>query len=102
MSRTRKFLQTALSIMMILSMSLPLVETQPVAAQGSDGIQREYNAETGKVSLITGTGSEPITVMGAMSANMTSTERSEVLVQRFAPEFGLTKPAEELRVSEET
>src|SRR6266545_2619954 len=102
MTLTRKFAQAALSLTVILSMTLSVVQTQPAAAQGNGGLQRDYNAETGKVTHLSGIGNEPITLLGAMSADMTTAERSDVLAQRFAPEFGLTNPAEELRRADES
>jgi Zn-dependent metalloprotease len=104
MNTTNKFFRTAITLVGICSLLFSSLQIQPtpVSAQGNDGIHRDYNAETGKVSHITGTGNEPITVMSAMSADMTSTERSDVLVERFAPEFGLTDPSEELIVADES
>ncbi|MFT3895362.1 MAG: hypothetical protein QM730_27365 [Anaerolineales bacterium] len=104
MNTTHKFVRTAVTLIGIFSILFSSLQIQPTvaAAQGTDdGIQRDYNSETGKVTHITGTGNEPITVMGAMSADMTSTERSDVLVERFAPEFGLSEPSEELIVADE-
>ena len=104
MQPTHKFLRTAITLIGVISMlvSALQIQPQPVLAQGKDGIQRDYNTETGKVSRITGTGNEPITVMGAMSADMSPEQRSDVLVERFAPEFGLTSPSEELTLADES
>ncbi|MFT3894165.1 MAG: hypothetical protein QM730_21245 [Anaerolineales bacterium] len=105
MNTTHKFVRTAVTLIGIFSILFSSLQIQPTvaAAQGTDdGIQRDYNSETGKVTHITGTGNEPITVMGAMSADMTSTERGDVLVERFAPEFGLSEPSEELVVADES
>ena len=105
MKTTHKFLRTFITLIGVTSMlvSALQIQPQPVLAQGGDdGIQRDYNTETGKVTRITGTGTEPLTLMGAMSADMNSTERSNVLVERFAPEFGLAQPSEELVLSDES
>jgi hypothetical protein len=81
MKSTHKFLRTFITLIGAMSITFSAFQPLPASAQGKDGIQRDYNAETGKVTRITGTGNEPLTVMGAMSENMTSTERSDVLVQ---------------------
>jgi len=102
MKTTHKFTRATVTILGMAAILLSALHVPPASAQKGDGIQRDYNAETGKVSHITGLGNEPITISGAMSANMDSQERSEVLVNRFAPEFGLTRPEEELQLSKES
>jgi hypothetical protein len=52
MFRIRKFVNLVFSIVMVLSMTLTLTQPQPVSAQGKDGLKRQLNAETGKVSFI--------------------------------------------------
>jgi len=94
----RKVTSMLSSSIVILSMVLSGIQPMSVSAQGTDGIHRDYNAETGKVSRITGDGNQPIVILGAMSSGMTERQRSDTLLQRFAPEFGLTNPAKELRV----
>ena len=105
MKTSYNFLRNVFSFIAILSLALSpfQVQPQPVLAQGGDGdIEHYYNAESGKVTRITGKGNEPLTVMGAMSTDMTPAERSDVLVQTFAPEFGLTSPSEELTLADES
>ncbi|HLO33505.1 MAG TPA: choice-of-anchor Q domain-containing protein [Anaerolineales bacterium] len=103
MTLTRKFTQAFLAFTMILSTILSLSQPQAaVSAQKDDGIHRDYNAESGKVTRITGTNNEPISLMSAMSADLTAQERSEVLVEQFAPEFGLTQPSQELQLAKES
>ena len=52
----------SLSMMMILSMVLSLTQPLPVSAsqpqQASDGLKREHNAQTGKVTLISPSNAE--------------------------------------------
>ena len=52
MPTSRKFTQAMLSFIVILSLTLPLTRTQPVAAQSEDGIRRQVNSESGKVNFI--------------------------------------------------
>ncbi len=98
----RKFSFWLLSFIVLLTMVFSTFQPLSASAQGSDGIQRNYNAESGKVTHITGTGNEPIILMGAMSTDMTPAERSDILVERFAPEFGLTSSSEELTLADES
>jgi ribosomal protein L24 len=68
------------------------------SAQGKDGLKRQFNAQTGKVSFI---GPETGRVLSASGALGITTfarpaDPGMALVQRFGPEFGLTNPEREL------
>src|SRR5690349_1069817 len=94
MSSFYKFFHAATSSLVLFSLTLSALPTPSASAQAQeDGIVRDYNAETGKVSMISGADDEPITILSAMSTNMTDEERADALVQSFAPEFGVTDPA---------
>lgn len=100
MSSTQKFVQNAIAILGVFAILLSTVGAPSVSAQRGDGIERDYNAQTGKVTHLTGVGNAPVLVASAMASGMTVVERTDTLAYRFAPEFGLTNPREELRVLE--
>ncbi len=98
----RKATNLLVSFVVLMSMMVPSLQPSRVSAQAQTqtGIQREYNVETGKVTLITGENHEPISVLGPSAVNMTPEAQSLALVQHFASEFGLTEPSKELKLSE--
>ena len=96
----RRSTNLLISMVVLISMLFPGVQPKPASAQAQDDIHREYNAETGKVAFIAGEGRKPVVVLGASALGMTPEAQSLALVQRFAPEFGLTDPSQELRLSE--
>ncbi|MGB8982606.1 MAG: hypothetical protein WCC12_12070 [Anaerolineales bacterium] len=101
MTRTRKLTQAVLSFIVILSMALPLTQTQSAAAQEGDGVRKQVNSESGKVSFIgpeSGRRSVSSRTLGsAPRAQAVSPAESALsLVKRFAPEFGVSDPGRDL------
>ncbi|MBI5954423.1 MAG: hypothetical protein HY865_22430 [Chloroflexi bacterium] len=90
---------TTLIVLFSLTLSAFQMPTTTVSAQGQDdGIVREYNSDTGKVTMITGANDEPVAMLGAMSMGMTDEQRADALVQSFAPEFGVANPQADLEM----
>ena len=52
MPKIRRFTQFIFSTIVILSMSLSVSQPKSASAQRGDGIRRQLNAETGRVSFI--------------------------------------------------
>jgi hypothetical protein len=97
-SSLRRLVNTLVSLVVTLTMLVPGFQPMPVLAQEpAGGLQRGYNAESGKVSWISGADHQPLAVLGPRATGMTAEAQSLALVQRFASEFGLTSPSEELR-----
>ena len=97
----RRFTNFLIAFVVLVTTLLPSLQPSfSVRAQAQDGIHREYNAETGKVNLITGVNHAPISVLGASAVGVSSETQSLAIVQRFAPEFGLTDPSNELQLSD--
>ncbi|MBI5962993.1 MAG: M4 family metallopeptidase, partial [Chloroflexi bacterium] len=98
----RKVTNLLVSFVVLMSMTIPSLQSSPVSAQAQTqtGLHREYNAESGKVTLITGENHELISVLGPNAVNLTPEAQSLALVQHFGSEFGLTNPAKELKLSE--
>ncbi len=86
MSSKNKYLQTILTVIVLVDgYSFLLSDSSAASAQGEqgDGIVRDYNAETGKVTMISGEDNEPITILGAMEAGMTDEQRADMLGAKF-------------------
>ena len=96
----RRYTNLLITFVVLMSMLFPGLQPNPASAQAQDDIRREHNAETGKVTFISGASHKPVSVLGASALGMTPEEQSLALAQRFAPEFGLTNPPQELRLSD--
>src|SRR5512138_1296590 len=102
MTRTRKFAQALLSIIVILSMVLPLTQTQPVSAQEEgDDVRKLTNSGTGKVNFIGPLSGRQYVSPDALGIPKgahapTSAEAAMALAERFAPEFGIEHPKSDL------
>lgn len=96
MRQTRKLAQISLSLVMILSIGLSLTQPKHVSAQGEDGIQRQVNAQTGKVSLIAPASGGPLSAARVLGISVSPEDPAMALVKRFAPEFGLRNPERDL------
>jgi len=83
---------------MILSMGLSLTQPESASAQGQDGIKRQFNAQTGKVSFIGPESGRALSAAKALGtfASGRPADPAMALAQRFAPEFGLQNPEREL------
>ncbi|HET9911510.1 MAG TPA: M4 family metallopeptidase, partial [Anaerolineales bacterium] len=97
MSTHRRLLQT-FSVIVILSMMFSGFSLPVVSAQEGDGIERQVNAQTGKVSFI---GPEngrmvPATKALGISPSARPADPGMALAKRFGPEFGLKDPARDL------
>ena len=100
MSKMSRFIQCVFSSLMILSIGFSATQPKSAAAQGGDGIKRQFNSESGKVNFI---GPESGRVVPAAKAlGISSFARPQdpalALAKRFAPEFGLKNPERDLSV----
>src|SRR5512138_288037 len=95
----RKFLPF-LSVIVILSILFSGFSLPTASAQGgNDGVRRQRNAQTGKVSFI---GPESGRVLRAakalgISPSAHPQDPGMALAKRFGPEFGLRNPVRDLR-----
>ncbi len=92
---TRKFVHI-FSIMAILAMLFSSI--QPIAgqAQSDDGIKREVNAESGRVSFVGPAYGRSVSAAKALGTSIRPQDPAMALAQRFAPEFGLQNPERNL------
>jgi Zn-dependent metalloprotease len=95
MSFHRSLLQV-ISVVVILTMLFSGLPT--ASAQGPDGIERQINAQTGKVSFIGPENGQTLSAPDAlgMGAAMQPQDPAMALAKRFGPEFGLKDPEQEL------
>jgi len=98
MSHFRRFTHIVLAISMLLPIALSLTQPKFASAQAGDGIKRQLNAQTGKVSFI---GPESGHVLSAakalgISSSVRPVDPAMALAKRFAPEFGLRDPERSL------
>ncbi|HSB01867.1 MAG TPA: hypothetical protein VLE49_14550, partial [Anaerolineales bacterium] len=109
MTSTRKFTQAVLSLTMILSMVLSLLQTQPVVAAGgptqgptSDSVKKEVNSETGKVSFLVPAGGRSSVSAAAWGVDVRNpvADPGMAVAKQFAPEFGVQNPEQDLTVME--
>ena len=96
MSKTRRFTQFIFSTLIILSLSLSVSQPQSASAQGGDGIKRQVNAETGKVSFIGPQSGRSVSAAKALGTFIRPQDPAMALAKRFAPEFGLKNPERDL------
>jgi bacillolysin len=88
--------QKILAILVVLNIMLTGLHPAHASAQSSDGISRQVNSGTGRVSFI---GPETGRVLSASQALGNSAQLHDpalTLVIRFAPEFGLRNPEQDL------
>ncbi len=93
----RRLLQI-FSSLVILTILFSGFQLPPASAQGNDGIKRQHNAQTGKISFI---GPESGRVLSAakalgISPSARPADPALALAKRFGAEFGLTNPVRDL------
>ena len=91
MLRHRRLLQivSTIVIITILFSSLPFA---PAAAQGNDGLKREVNPQTGKVSLLGPETGRALSASKALGNAVRPQDPALALARRFGPDFGLQNP----------
>ena len=82
----------------ILAIVLSGLQFSTAAAQEGDGIDRNVNAQTGKLNFISPTSGRPLPAAQALgiSPSALAADPAMALAERFGPEFGLRNPAQEL------
>ncbi len=91
---TRRRLLRIISIIVSLSILFSSVPGRSASAQGEDGLKREANPQTGKVSFIgpeNGSGL-PLSKALGTSPSVRVQNPPMALAKRFGPEFGLKNP----------
>jgi bacillolysin len=93
-----KFTQLFLSVVVVLTMTISTFRLPSVYAQGTGGIKRQINPQTGKLSFIGPENGHSLSASQALG--ITSFARPAdlalALAERFGPEFGLKNPERDL------
>src|SRR5690349_10442301 len=87
-------LLSSFSILVILSMLFSGLS--PVSAQQGDGIERQVNTQTGKVSFLGPQDGQFVAGSQALGKSIRPEDPGMALAERFGPEFGLRDPGREL------
>jgi Zn-dependent metalloprotease len=95
----RYFFSRVAVLLTILVMLITQMQAQPVLAQNGkgDGLERQVNAETGRLSFITAEGGQPLSAARAFGEmSIRPQDPALALATRYGPEFGLKDPQSEL------
>src|SRR5690242_21755237 len=95
MSMHRKLFHS-LSVIVILTMLFSGFAPSPASAQEGDGVERQVNAQTGKVSFIGSESGQVLPASAALGKSSRPQDPAMALAKRFGPEFGLQDPQSEL------
>ncbi len=77
------------SVIAILAMTFSNVKPARVEAQSGDGLNRQVNAESGRVSFITPADGKPLSAARAFGQSNRPQDPALALAVRYAPEFGI-------------
>ncbi len=86
------------SIVMVLALMLSHVQPSDVQAQDGDGLQRQVNAESGRVSFISPGSGSSISAARVLGKTILPPDPALALAVRYAPEFGLQDAERNLSV----
>src|SRR5512140_2220859 len=84
------------SILAVLAMLFSNVQPPRAQAQSGDGLDRQVNAESGRVSFITPADGKSLSAARALGASIRPQDPAMALAVRYAPEFGLQNPERSL------
>ncbi|HET9905894.1 MAG TPA: M4 family metallopeptidase, partial [Anaerolineales bacterium] len=84
----------------ISSIGLSVIQPRAVSAQVSDGIKRQINAESGKISFIGPESGRAVPAAQALGIFARPADPAVALARRFAPQFGLNDPVRNLSVKQ--
>ncbi len=76
------------SVIAILAMTFSNVKPAYVQAQSGDGLNRQVNAESGRVSFITPADGKSLSAARALGESIRPQDPAMALAVRYSPEFG--------------
>jgi len=85
-----------LTIIIALTLMFSAVQPSAVSAQSSDGVKRQINPQSGRVSFIGPESGRALPAFRALGMFARPQDPARALAERFAPEFGLKNPSREL------
>ncbi len=92
----RKLTSTLASFTVIFSLIFSRFQPTLASAQTGDGINRQVNPESGRVSFIGPESGRALSAFRALGTFLRPQDPAMALVKRFGPEFGLSNPEHEL------
>jgi Zn-dependent metalloprotease len=90
-----RFLQF-ISMIVVFTLLFSSVSLPSVSAQGGDGLQRQVNPQTGKVSFLGPENGRSLSASRALGTFIRPQDPALALAKRFGPEFGLRNPERDL------
>src|SRR5215211_7744266 len=93
----RRRLLSFFSILVIITMLFSGLPSQSASAQGPDEIERQLNAQTGKVSFISPENGQALPARDVFDSSIPPQDPAMALAKRFGPEFGLKDPQRDLQ-----
>ncbi|MBK9926592.1 MAG: hypothetical protein IPP66_15055 [Anaerolineales bacterium] len=88
--------QKLITITLIFNMLFSAIQPVTVSAQSGDGIRRQFNAQSSRVSFIGPESGRVLSASRILGAFARPQDPGRALVNKFAPEFGVTNPARDL------
>src|SRR5258708_28269980 len=95
---TKNSNQRIISVLFILTILLSNLQTPVVSAQTGDGLKRQRNPESGKVSFLSPESGRALPASKALGTSIRPLDPALTLVNRYAPEFVIKDPSRELPV----
>jgi len=92
------FLLKAFSLLVVLAMAFSYVQPPAAQAQGGDGLKREVNAESGRVSFIRPEKGVSLSAARALGESILPQDPAMTLAVRYAAEFGLQDAGRNLSI----
>jgi Zn-dependent metalloprotease len=77
------------SSLAVLAMLFSSIQPPAVQAQGGDGLKREFNAESGRVSFLSPTSGKSLSAGRALQTSIHPQDPAMALAVKYAPEFGM-------------
>src|SRR5688500_1250494 len=85
-----------ISLIVVFTLLFSSFSLPTVSAQGGDGLKRDVNPQTGKVSFLGPETGRTLSASRALGTFLHPQDPAMALAKRFAPEFGLKNPEREL------
>ena len=96
MYKNQRSVQSLLSVIAILTMTFSGFSSSPVQAQIVNGLKRQLNSQSGKISSIGPETGQVISASKALGTFVRPQDPGMALAKRFAPEFGIKNPERDL------
>jgi Zn-dependent metalloprotease len=93
---TKTKINKTATIVLALTMIFSAIQPSAASAQSGDGIKRQVNAESGRVSFIGPESGRALSASRALGTFIRPQDPAMALANRYAPEFGLGNPERDL------